>query len=642
VGVTLWAGGLVLSCALVLGAVLGVPLPGTPPWLAPISRAAPAAMLIVGVGASIVLAARSGIASTTMAVGAVAVAAWTAWLFSYLFADRATNYGMSGLGLTYIAAGLGALSLPLVVRGGGSVFRLSLVATFTYLSFQAIRNINLFGVVAGSVLAWNIGEWFGKLAAGRPHRPTARVAPALVAGLVAIGAFAVVTDRYYMITGDNTHFGLREKPLTFGHDAARFAGRAGLPQRALVFDLGQTGVYVYHNGPDRKVFMDARLELPSLSTFQTYVRIEEWLNHSDPRWDAAIARLGDPLVLISHDGWAEAEAALLTHRRWRCIYFDAIASVFVTREGPSSAPTVPDYDFMAARFDTGSGASLSVDVRTAAAEATALYRLGRAVRKRGGDPWRIRIPILTRASNLTRVFLARETVNLAPGWRLLGLIQWEMAPDLTRPPPGPSDPWDLATGLSWARASYCFRRALETKPDDAPTLRSLADCLGIRGMSDARREVELVLTGKSQAVRPGAREAERPTGSAALPWSAADRLAVNYLHLGEPESARRAWSEATAPASPALRLTRLAEADLAALDARSASARCHQALELDSKLGEAWLVLTIAALDSGQAESALASCREGLKRELTDPQSQTLAGIERLLSRNEQSNRKRD
>ena len=93
-------------------------------------------------------------------------------------------------------------------------------------------------------------------------------------------------------------------------------------RRALVFDLGQTGVYVYHNGPDRKVFMDARLEVPSRSTFQTYVRIEEWLNHNDPRWDAAIARLGDPLVLISHDGWAEAEAALLSHPRWRCIYFD--------------------------------------------------------------------------------------------------------------------------------------------------------------------------------------------------------------------------------------------------------------------------------------------------------------------------------
>ena len=160
------------------------------------------------------------------------------------------------------------------------------------------------------------------------------IAPAVVSGLVTLWAVGVVTDRYYLLMGDVVRFGLRERPVTFGHNAARFAGRQGLPTRALVFDLGQTGVYIYHNGPERKVFMDARLELPSLSTFQTYVRIEEWLNHSDPRWDAAIARLGDPLVLISHDGWAEAEAALLTHPRWRCVYFDAIASVFVCPRRP--------------------------------------------------------------------------------------------------------------------------------------------------------------------------------------------------------------------------------------------------------------------------------------------------------------------
>ena len=166
-------------------------------------------------------------------------------------------------------------------------------------------------------------------------------------------------------------------------------------ERALVFDLGQTGVYVYHNGPHRKVFMDARLEVPSRSTFQTYVRIEEWLNHNDPRWDTAIARLGDPLVLIGHDGWAEAEASLLTHPRWRCIYFDAIASIFVTRMGPTSSPTIPDHDFMARHFAKAHEAPVSVDARSATAEATVLLRLSRATRKRGGDPWKLRIPILT-------------------------------------------------------------------------------------------------------------------------------------------------------------------------------------------------------------------------------------------------------
>ena len=49
-----------------------------------------------------------------------------------------------------------------------------LAAAFTNLSFQAVRNINLFGMVAGAVLAWNVGEWAAALAAdGRWLGPVA-------------------------------------------------------------------------------------------------------------------------------------------------------------------------------------------------------------------------------------------------------------------------------------------------------------------------------------------------------------------------------------------------------------------------------------------------------------------------------------
>ena len=635
---TLWAGGLVLSCVLITAAVLGIPLSGTPPWLVSISRAAPFAILGVGVGVSLVLAARSRLAATTMAVGAATVAAWTFWLFHYFFEGLLTNRGMGGPVFTYIVAGLVAMSLPLVVRGGASVFRLLLMGTFTYLSFQAVRNINLFGLVAGSVLAWNLSEWFARLTAERPHRPGAWVAPTLVAGLVTLGAVAVVTNYYYRFTGDYVHFGLRERPLTFAHEAARFAGRAGLPRQALVYDIGQTGVYIYHNGPARKVFMDARLELPSLATFQTYVRIEEWLNHNDPRWDAAVARLGDPLVLISHEASAEGEAALLAHPRWRCLYFDPVASVFVTREGPTSAPTFPDHDFMADHFRTVSDPFVSADTKSVDAEAAALFQVGHAVRKRGGDPWRTRIPILTRASDLTRASLARGPADLAIRWRLLGLIHWDLAPDLTHAPPGPFDPWDPATGLSWARASYCFRRALEIKPEDVPTLRSLAECYAIRGMTDAKREIELLLKSNTDAARPGTPMIENHPSSAAVPWSTADRRAVNDLHLGDPTAAERAWREATPPPSPGLRLMRLASADLVVFDASAAMNHCRQALALEPRLGEAWYLLAIANLDSGNAEGALAACREGLKYELTPPQRDSLEGVDRLLSRYAQPN----
>ena len=104
---------------------------------------------------------------------------------------------------------VGALSLGLVVHAGGSVFRMLLMATFTYLSFQAIRNINLFGLVAGAVLGWNVSEWIARLdGAAASDRGTGSTG--LVAGLVALWAVGVVTDRYYALMGDNTHFGLRE------------------------------------------------------------------------------------------------------------------------------------------------------------------------------------------------------------------------------------------------------------------------------------------------------------------------------------------------------------------------------------------------------------------------------------------------
>ena len=174
--------------------------------------------------------------------------------------------------------------------------------------------------------------------------------------------------------------------------------------------------------------MDGRLEVPTRSTFQTYIRLGEWLNQNDPRWDTAIARLGDPLVLISHDGWSDAEAALLSHPRWRCLYFDEIASVFVTRSGPTSSPTFPDFNFLASHFAQRPEGSASMDLRATAAQAAALLQLSRSVRKQTGDPWKWRIPILIRVSDLTRSLLAGERLNPAAWWRSSASSNGERSP----------------------------------------------------------------------------------------------------------------------------------------------------------------------------------------------------------------------
>ncbi len=559
----------------------------------------------------------------TTVVGTTAAAAWAAWLRADLFDDGPGPHGLLISALPYTGAGLGVLAAALILRSGGSLFRMLLAAAFTTLSFQAVRNINLFGMVAGAVLAWNVGEWAAALAAAGPMARPRRIAPwtahAMIIGLVAVWGLGVVTNRYYRLAGEDIRFGLRERSLMFAHEAARFAGSPGLPARALVFHLGQAGVYEYHNGPERKVFMDGRLEVPSLSTFRSYVRIQDRLSRNDPRWDDDMSRLGNPLILIGHEGWSEAEATLLAHARWRCVYFDEVASVFVPRRGPSSAPGFPEFDFVASHFNGPAAVHSAVEPRRPAGEAETLLRLGSILRRRGGDPWHRRFPILIRASDRAREWLSGEPHDPAP-WRLLGLIAWEMVPDLTKPPAGPADRWDPADALPWARATYCFRRALDAAPDDPPTLKVLAACFGVRRMSEARRSVESLLTRPDRLGDVFGRLEQDVVPAADSSWSDADRTAATYMHLGDPEAARRVWAAAVEPPSQAQRLTRSAGADLAAFDTTAAEARCREALRQDPRLGEAWYLLCIAIFEAGRADDGLAACRESGKHALTPAQ----------------------
>ncbi len=360
--------------------------------------------------------------------------------------------------------------------------------------------------------------------------------------------------------------------------------------------------------------------------------IHERLMRNDARWDDDVLRLGDPLILIGHEGWTEAEATVLAHPRWRCVYFDEIASVFVPRRGPSSSPGIPDVNF-AASHENGPASAPSPEERDRAAiEVQAILRLSPALRRRGGDPWRSRIPMLIGASDRVRGQLSGESSDPTP-WRLLGLIAWELVPDLTRPPPGPTDSWDPATGLPWARATYCFRRALEAAPGDIATTRALAASFGVRRMSEARRQAESVLAGRirpEDLFRHQEESFARPVDSS---WASADRIAAAYLHLGNPGAARDVWAAATDAPSPGLRWARMAGANLVARDLATAEQNGRRALKLDRELGEAWYVLSLAIFEAGRADDTLAACREGLKHRLTPAQREHLAGIIGLTTR---------
>ncbi len=381
--------------------------------------------------------------------------------------------------------------------------------------------------------------------------------------------------------------------------------------------------------------------------------------------------MGNPLVLLTHPRSAAGEAALLAHPGWRCIYYDAVASVFVARDAADKR-IYPTVDFAGRHFRDPAGPSLPDRPGAAFHDLLSLVRLGEALR-RPEETWSWRIPSQLRA--LDRADLAlRETPERHPAaWTLLGDCHWNLAPDRRMRPPDPVADWDPAAGMPWAQATYCYRRALHLDPAHAPALRSLYDAFRVRGMADAVVTVgeRLVVLGEASAeqardvarlgralgsplppggppdltaavnallrvgqVEEAARrveeaEAVRPTR---WTWALAQRVGPAYLHLGRPAEARRVWERAASPPSEAVRRCRLAETYWVERDFTRAAELYRQALGADPHLGEACWGLAVLEAERGEAGPALRACRQGLGLPLTDHQRDHLRALETMLA----------
>jgi len=624
----LHVGGLVLSLTLVLASVFVFSVPGSPPWMIRAGRLAPLGLIVLASVGAACLVKSSRRAAFLALVGGVATAAWIMWLRTHLLGPEPGAEGWlhsTGANLNILSWGTALLLLAtawLVLRAGERLFMLIVAAAFGYLALQAIRNVNLFGLAAGFVLTWNLAEWAMELAAlgvSEPSRRPASLVPGLaarvaLAGVVGLFIFAIVSGRFFRATGEPRRFGLREAPLVYAHEAARFAGRPGLPERALVFDLGQAAVYLFHNGPQRKLFVDGRLEVPDRKTFETYIRIETMLNEGRSGWAEPVRRMGDPLILLSHEKDFGALATLLVDPGWRCIYFDAIASVFVARDLRGLEDSFPTIDFAARHFGDSEWQAIPPDP-WGIGEARALLNVGSTLEFRDGVTGRLSDSMMLLAGDRLRQAIAVDPA--APGhWTSLGMSCWNML-DLTAAPAGPREPWDPARGMLPAQATFCFRRALELDPTDTVAQSSLLKSFEGRKMNDEQQSAAAF-----KADVPGV-----------VPdWPTLDRAATTLLHLGRPAGARRIWEDATDAPSPSIRLTRIGTALLAAFDFQRAEETLRSALKQDARLGEAWFCLALLHVQRGEPTPALAACESGLKQSLTPAQRSSIESFEALIA----------
>jgi hypothetical protein len=237
-----------------------------------------------------------------------------------------------------------------------SVFRLLLFAAFSHLAWKAARNTNLLALIAGIVCCANFAEALALRAQrlalpvsgrrarkrreapveGAPHPRTRSLNVAVCALLVGL-SISVPTGLWAALGREDKQFGLGEPDYWFGHSAAQFCGRAGMPRRAFVAHIGQAAVYSFHNGPERRVFMDGRLEV---ATRQTFERHELVRNMLDP--DNALYRLDGSWAELIRDEQGRLPAVMLDSRyagkqiigllltpSWRLVFADPAAAVFL-------------------------------------------------------------------------------------------------------------------------------------------------------------------------------------------------------------------------------------------------------------------------------------------------------------------------
>ncbi|HMB06088.1 MAG TPA: tetratricopeptide repeat protein [Isosphaeraceae bacterium] len=534
-----------------------------------------------------------------------------------------------------------------------SPFRLLLFATFSLLSWRATRNSHQFAAVVGTLTAWNVGEW---VAAIRERSPNVGRSPMLprLAALGAIGAAfaAVASGAVYAMAGEGRTVGLGEEPLWYPHEAIRFAGQLGMPTRFLSFHDGYAALYEHEHGPERKVFVDARLEVIGPVLYERYIELRRRIAEDAPGWARALDEIGRPVVLVGHADNAVVGTTLLNSPGWRCVWFDPIAAIFV-HEAYTGVVQAHTVDFAARHFRP--------DPATDPRGHAAVLALAKAVRNyvSATPPGRAG---RTRPMALLGLDYGRRLLRADPlggdGWKILGQVEFLREPPVGVPIARFRMPFDPVFDLSPARSTYAMRRALEVEPDDFSTLILLSTAFESRGMAEAAlpwldrlvslrpinehqvatqveaeakravfraglgpvpprswenlSELDRIVSGLLNAgrARSAAEVLERAYPNEPRPWDVTDRLATLSLHLGEPARARSFWGAAVSPPRPAVRAARIALTHLVEGSFDVARDAYRDALALDPALFEAHYGLAVLEQDAGRAAEALASARQ--------------------------------
>ncbi|MDY7009913.1 MAG: hypothetical protein SVV80_04085 [Planctomycetota bacterium] len=231
-----------------------------------------------------------------------------------------------------------ALTLALAALEAMRVRRKSLPAghVFWYLGFgalgvMAVRNVALFCIPAGFLLAVHSGQWWNEIRSRRPAlQKTGAFASVIMLFLLAATAAGYATETIYRWQGrEACRFGQGLVDGLHPVDMARWLGRSKLSGDILPLDFGDGGTFIYYSYPRRRVWMDGRLEvhppdkLKRLQEIGRNMLSSGWGEDSDktplpPTVRFIVVRLGNTGHI----------KALNESRRFKLIYIDRVGVCF--------------------------------------------------------------------------------------------------------------------------------------------------------------------------------------------------------------------------------------------------------------------------------------------------------------------------
>lgn len=210
-----------------------------------------------------------------------------------------------------------------------SIWRTLLLAGFSHLAWVATRNTNVFALVAASVTGGLLDD--SAVARGKAEASESPRGDQIGAILIGVMMICVMSGLWGSMAEPGKSFRLGEAKAWFGHEAVKFAGQEGMPQRAFLAHFGLAGAYIMHNGPEKKVFMDPRLEVCSRRTFEKWDQTLELMAQGNPAWEGIVNPDGKglPAVILDSRSSREVINGMFRIPAWRLVFADQAAAVFI-------------------------------------------------------------------------------------------------------------------------------------------------------------------------------------------------------------------------------------------------------------------------------------------------------------------------